>query len=136
LCPYLNNFTNFASTCFCKKTGCVKLHLLDKQYKNTELKVSYLNKELTLNNSSVNERRAILVRFIDPDGMDIWEMDYWGKVKWIDHSEQHTMYTLNKKGNRTEQLITIKDRSIFDGLATTGKTVITPRVILTEIHLN
>ena len=61
------------------------------------------------------------VRFIDPDGMDIWEMDYWGNVKWIDHSEQHTMYALNKKGNRTEQSITIKDRSIFDGLATTGK---------------
>ena len=27
--------------------GCIKLHILDQQYKNTELKVCYINKELT-----------------------------------------------------------------------------------------
>lgn len=48
--------------------GCVKLHILDQQYKNTELKVSCVKKELTLKNSAVNGRKAILVRYIDPDG--------------------------------------------------------------------
>jgi hypothetical protein len=48
--------------------GCLKLHILEQQYKNTELKVGYFNKELTLNNSVYNERNNILVRNIDPDG--------------------------------------------------------------------
>ncbi|MDO5666177.1 MAG: hypothetical protein Q4G63_13120, partial [Bacteroidia bacterium] len=34
-------------------------------------KVSYINKELTLKNSAVNERRAILVRFTDPTGSEV-----------------------------------------------------------------
>lgn len=51
--------------------GCIQLHILDRQYKNTELKVSYTNKKLTLNNSAVKERREILVKFIDPDGMRV-----------------------------------------------------------------
>lgn len=36
--------------------GCLKLHILDQQYKNAELKVSYINKELTLKNSAENVR--------------------------------------------------------------------------------
>ena len=48
--------------------GCVKLHILDEQYKRTELKVSYINKKLTPNFCAVKPRRATLIRFIDPDG--------------------------------------------------------------------
>ncbi|MDR1198834.1 MAG: hypothetical protein LBK94_07470 [Prevotellaceae bacterium] len=59
------------------------------------------------------------LRFIDPDGRDIWEMDYNGSVKWIEESKKHTMYVLNKDGDRTGQSITIKDRSIFDQLTIT-----------------
>ena len=43
------------------------------------------------------------IRFVDPDGQDVWEMDYNGRVKWISQSEEHTMYALNKDGNRTGQ---------------------------------
>jgi len=50
--------------------GCVQLHILQQQYKRTELKVSYRNKELTLKNSALNERSNILVNRIDPDGRD------------------------------------------------------------------
>jgi len=39
--------------------GCVKLHILDKQYKKTELKVSNINKELTLNFCAENTRRVV-----------------------------------------------------------------------------
>lgn len=53
--------------------GCVKLHILDQQYKNTELKVSYIDKKLTVKNSAVNQRKEILVRYIDPDGRDWYE---------------------------------------------------------------
>ncbi len=51
--------------------GCVKLHILDQQYKYTELKVSYINKKLTLKNSATNQRKEILVMFVDPDGREI-----------------------------------------------------------------
>lgn len=61
------------------------------------------------------------VRYIDPDGRDIWEMDHNGEVKWIGESREHTLYALNKDGGRTGQSITISDRSIFDGLAATGE---------------
>jgi RHS repeat-associated protein len=61
------------------------------------------------------------LRFIDPDGRDIWEMDYLGRIIWIEESEEHTMYALDKSGARTGQSVTIKDRSIFDNLAATGK---------------
>ena len=39
----------------------------------------------------------------------------------ISQSEEHTMYALNKDGNRTGQSITIQDRAIFDGLTATGE---------------
>ncbi|MFV0419283.1 MAG: hypothetical protein ACK5KT_11205 [Dysgonomonas sp.] len=52
--------------------GCVKLHILDQQYKNTELKVSCVKKELTLKNSAVNGRKAILLIYTDPDGEAWW----------------------------------------------------------------
>ncbi|GHT00793.1 hypothetical protein FACS189421_13220 [Bacteroidia bacterium] len=51
--------------------GCIKLHILDEQYKSTELKISYFNKELTENNSVENPRRWTLVKYVDPDGKDI-----------------------------------------------------------------
>ena len=43
--------------------GCVKLHILDEQYKSTELKVSYINKELTLNNSAVKAYRYLFTGY-------------------------------------------------------------------------
>ena len=55
--------------------GCVKLHILDEQYKRTELKISYTNKELTFNNSVENERKGTLMRYIDPDGREAWEVN-------------------------------------------------------------
>ena len=30
------------------------------------------------------------MRFIDPDGMDIWEIDRKGRVRWIEKSKEHT----------------------------------------------
>ena len=56
--------------------GCVKLHILDEQYKSNELKVSYFKKELTLKNSAVKEQGATLYAYclnnpinMDPTGM-------------------------------------------------------------------
>lgn len=51
--------------------GCVQLHILEQQYKGTELKVSYINKELTLKNSALNERSKTLVLYIDPNGKQV-----------------------------------------------------------------
>ena len=60
--------------------GCVELHILDEQYKRTELSVSYINKKPTLNNSAVKPRRWILVLYIDPDGRDVWEINGSGEI--------------------------------------------------------
>lgn len=76
------------------------------------------------------------IRFVDPDGQDVWEMDYNGRVKWISQSEEHTMYALNKDGNRTGQSITIQDRAIFDGLTATEKQAIMRRALQEEILPN
>jgi len=51
-----------------EKMGCEKLHILDQQHKNTELKVSYINKKLTLKNSAGNQRKEILIILKDPNG--------------------------------------------------------------------
>lgn len=56
------------------------------------------------------------VRFVDPDGKDVWELQPNGTVTWIKESEKHTMYALNEDGERTGASITISDRSIFDQL--------------------
>ena len=61
------------------------------------------------------------VRFIDPDGMDEWEINNKGEVNWIKESEKHTLFALDKDGNRTGKSLTLKDRKTFDDLATTGK---------------
>ena len=51
--------------------GCVKLHILDEQYKRTELKVSYINKKLTSNFCAENLRSGMLVRYVDADGREV-----------------------------------------------------------------
>ena len=40
--------------------GCVKLHILDQQYKRTELRVSYINKKLTSNYCKKHTRSYLL----------------------------------------------------------------------------
>ena len=46
--------------------GCLKL----THYQEPELKVSYINKELTLKNSVEKERSKILIYYVDPDGRE------------------------------------------------------------------
>jgi len=48
--------------------GCVKLHILDEQYKQTELRISYSKKKLTPIFFVENARKEMLIMFIDPDG--------------------------------------------------------------------
>jgi len=58
--------------------------------------VSYINKKLTLNNSAVNERRAILVNMIDPNGMwSDWVEDRQKRIYW---DEQVTSQATTKAG--------------------------------------
>jgi len=92
-----------------EKMGCVKLHILDQQYKNTELKVSCVKKELTLKNSAGNGRKAILVKFIDPDGRSYSEFDengnYLRTIKdnwWHNFWHGRTGRIINSDGNVTQ----------------------------------
>ena len=61
------------------------------------------------------------LRFIDPNGMDIWEMDINGKVILKDYSDDHIMYALDADGNRTGRSLTLSSGSVFEALATSGK---------------
>lgn len=65
------------------------------------------------------------IRYIDPNGMDVWEMDYSGRVRWIEESNQHTMYALDKAGERTGQSLTLQSRDVFDALTSSGANGVT-----------
>ncbi|MDR2409490.1 MAG: hypothetical protein LBE13_15455 [Bacteroidales bacterium] len=54
--------------------------------------------------------------FVDPDGLDVWEVNKQGQIKWIEESKTHVLYSLDDKGKRTENSITVNDRSILDQL--------------------
>ena len=61
------------------------------------------------------------LKIIDPNGEDEWELYPDGKVRWKRHSEEHTLYAVNTKGERTGNSLTLKNRQIFDDLATSGE---------------
>ena|GEM_PF-2373492 len=83
-----------------EKMGCVKLHILDQQYKNTELKVSCVKKELTLKNSAGNGRKAILVILVDPDGRSFTDFeDAEGNL--IKHIEDGSNAVFRQTGSGT-----------------------------------
>jgi len=63
------------------------------------------------------------IRYVDPNGMDVWEMDIEGKIRWIEESKKHTLYALDKDGVRTGNSLTLKKRDVFDALANTGTVV-------------
>ena len=59
---------------------------------------------------------------IDPDGRDDYEVNSkTGHFFFIRHSEEHTLYITGARGGRTGQSLTLKDNSIFEGLANTAK---------------
>ena len=61
------------------------------------------------------------IKVIDPNGEDEWELYPDGKMLWKRQSEQHTLYAVNSKGERTGNSLTLKNRQIFDDLASSGK---------------
>ena len=61
------------------------------------------------------------IKVVDPNGEDEWELYPDGKVLWKRQSEQHTLYAVNSKGERTGNSLTLKNRQIFDDLASSGK---------------
>ena len=70
--------------------GCVKLHILDEQYKRTELKVSYFNKELTSNKSAVKEQRATLYAYCGNN-----------PINRVDKNGKEWTYVIDAKGHIT-----------------------------------
>lgn len=56
------------------------------------------------------------LKYVDPDGTDIWELSTEGRVKWIEIYSENILYALNRSGKRTGQYITVSDRSILDML--------------------
>jgi len=69
--------------------GCIKLDILDEQYKKPELKVSYHKKELTQNFFAVNERSETVLyyfeaRYYDPHSAVFTARDvYFEKNFWV-----------------------------------------------------
>ena len=58
------------------------------------------------------------LRFIDPNGLDIWEINSRGEIEWKEKSDDHRLYSLDKEGNRSsDNYITVGDRSILDNLS-------------------
>jgi hypothetical protein len=59
--------------------------------------------------------------FIDPDGMEEWEINADGQVAWKKESEDHTLYKIDNEGNRTGESLTLENRDTFDQLASGTK---------------
>jgi hypothetical protein len=96
-----------------KNMGCIKLSILDQQYKSTELRVSYINKKLTLNFCAENLCSGTLLQYIDPSGMEIDDyFDIEGKylgsdnaktdnVRIIDRATWDANKTVNEDGSES-----------------------------------
>jgi len=86
------------------KMGCVKLHILNEQYKSTELKVSYINKKLTSDFSGYFLCRYSFysafgnnpLKNIDPDGRD-W---YWINDDELRYDPKVNQYSVLAPGHR------------------------------------
>jgi len=60
-------------------------------------------------------------KIIDPNGEDEWELYPDGKVLFKRQSKEHTLYAVNAKGERTGISLTLKNKQIFDDLASSGE---------------
>ena len=88
--------------------GCIKLSILDEQYK-TGIRLSSFAEELTPIFCAKTERRDIVVKYIDPDGKDIWEINEYGHV--VNHTKDKTQdkfVMVNKGGSPTGASLTFK----------------------------
>jgi hypothetical protein len=98
--------------------GCIKLHILDEQYKRTEMQVSYFNKELTSNFCTENPRKWTLVNRIDPTGMYIVGID--GKPVIYDEENEwsaNASSDVQKIGNA--MMRTPEGKKVFNDMAAT-----------------
>ena len=57
------------------------------------------------------------MKYVDMDGMDIWEIDSEGYIRWREASEGHRLYSMTSDGYRSQDYITVRDRSILDALS-------------------
>ena len=57
------------------------------------------------------------MKYVDIDGMDIWEIDSEGYIRWREASEGHRLYSMTSDGYRSQDYITVRDRSILDALS-------------------
>ena len=57
------------------------------------------------------------VNFVDPFGMDIWEIDNNGVIEWIEESKEHRLYSVNTEGKRNSSYISVQNRDILDAFA-------------------
>ena len=108
--------------------GCVKLHILDEQYKNTELRVSYFNKELTPNFCAENPRSVRVyawcgnnpVNRVDPTGLIDYKINgngyiydsssLWDKIKRLWNGPDKTDKLIAPNGKTLEMSAgTMKD---------------------------
>ena len=55
--------------------GCVKLHILDEQYKRTEMRVGYSKKELTPNFCNYNERKITIFQYASNRPITMIDLD-------------------------------------------------------------
>ena len=57
------------------------------------------------------------LKYVDMDGMDIWEIDSEGYIRWREKSEGHRLYSMTSDGYRSQDYITVRDRAILDALS-------------------
>ncbi|MBP5664266.1 MAG: hypothetical protein J6X16_08355 [Bacteroidales bacterium] len=64
------------------------------------------------------------IRITDPNGEDEWEVDKKGNITWKCESEKHQLFAIDKKGKRTGEFITLKNKNILNQLTKGKKNVL------------
>ena len=60
------------------------------------------------------------VSFVDPFGMDIWEINRNGEITWSERSEEHRLYAVDSENNRSMDYIVVKNSDILSNLEGNG----------------
>ena len=96
---FLKNNATFAAVNLLQKMGCVKLHILNEQYKSTELKISYRNNNLTLIFCDENARRVTGYSYVHNRYLNR-ELGIWLSVDPLAHKYPHQNPYMYCSGNQ------------------------------------
>ena len=63
------------------------------------------------------------MRFVDPEGADIWTINANGIITWREESKKHYLYFEDEAGKRTDEFVQVSSPALLIGLENATKTI-------------